>query len=115
MFNEDGSVASRGQQVIYVSTGDKTTEKPNLHVLSIGTSDYAGDKLDLRFAAKDAEDFASAMKLVANEQLFPQSNIQVLSTGEGNTLPTKDNIRAAFEKLQPVSYTHLTLPTTTIV
>ncbi len=99
VFNQDGSVASRGIRRKYKASGKKNTQKPNLYVLSIGTSDYVGDDLDLRFAAKDAQDFAKAMRLIANRELFPKSDIQVLATGTNN-LPTKNNIRSAFAKLK---------------
>ena len=36
--------------------------KPKLYVLSIGVSDYQDQSLQLRFAAKDARDFAGAME-----------------------------------------------------
>jgi WD40 repeat protein len=37
--------------------------KPVLYVLAIGVSDYAQDDLDLKFAAKDATDFATILRL----------------------------------------------------
>ena len=36
--------------------------KPTLYILSIGVSDYQNDDYDLRYAAKDAKDFAMAMQ-----------------------------------------------------
>lgn len=36
-------------------------DRPNLYVLSIGVSDYATDKYDLEFPAKDANDFVAAL------------------------------------------------------
>jgi len=92
-------VASRSFSINYTASGEKNTQKPNLHVLSIGTSHYVGDGLDLRFASKDAQDFGTAMGLIANKELFPESNIQVLATGTNN-LPTKENIQTAFEALK---------------
>lgn len=81
--------------------------KPQLYVLAIGTSDYSGEQLDLRFADKDAAAIAEALR-AAGEALFTarRVHVQLLSTAAGNTdenpgagLPSKANIRAAFANL----------------
>ncbi len=46
----------KGQQIV------QNSFKPTLYVLSIGISDYQNDEYELKYAAKDAIDFASAMK-----------------------------------------------------
>ena len=54
---------------------------PELYVVTIGISDYEDSKIRLRYAAKDAEDFAKAMK-IGGERLFGESkcHITVLNT-----------------------------------
>ena len=100
VFNKDKTVASRGVRLSYKASGTKSQQQSNLYVLAIGTSDYLGDDLDLRFAAKDAEDFAQVMGLTANTALFPDHHIQVLSTSAHQKPPTKANIVKAFAALQ---------------
>ena len=58
------------------------------------------EKFGPSFASKDAQDFAKALELSANKELFPNSTIEVLSTEKGHTPPTKENIKAAFAKLK---------------
>ena len=94
------SIASRTAVVEFTAPGSVDDAKPTLHVLAIGTSDYEGSKLDLAYAAKDAKDMVKALQLTANPELFPKTNIQLLSTDKNQTLPSKENIRLAFEKLK---------------
>jgi WD40 repeat protein len=75
---------------------------PALFALMVGTSDYAGSALDLRFADKDAAAMAQAIRS-AGGALFPAGRIQVelLSTAgdslSGTMSSSKNNIRKAFE------------------
>ena len=103
VFNHDNTVASTTTVNYFLAPGIKADNRSNFYVLSIGTSDYKGKKLDLRFAAKDAQDFANALKISAKKQLFPDfspDNIQILSTEKGYIPPTKANIQQAFARLK---------------
>jgi WD40 repeat protein len=76
---------------------------PNLYALVVGISNYKGDKLDLKFAAKDAVDFsntlqASAAKLFnidGKEHVFIKTLVS-----DSKTVPSKSNIAAAFEQIK---------------
>ena len=62
------SISSRS-----VSINEKGNEKsaamPNLYAVVVGVSDYKGEGLDLKFAAKDAIDMASALDISAKKLL----------------------------------------------
>jgi uncharacterized caspase-like protein/WD40 repeat protein len=99
-----GNIQSRGTAVFYVN--QEREELPNLYAIVGGVSDYDGDALDLRFAAKDAEDFSNALRLGANRLFCPSQaaeclgkiDIRTFSTARENGAeqPTKENFRKAF-------------------
>jgi WD40 repeat protein len=45
-----------------VTPNDEFVVKPKLYVLAVGVSEYGNSKLNLGFAAKDAQDFAAALQ-----------------------------------------------------
>ncbi|MCB0532877.1 MAG: caspase family protein [Saprospiraceae bacterium] len=116
-YNEAGWLKSAAQSVMYRpnfanSRGtDKTTgtslnrlrSKPALHAIVVGTADYAGTKLDLKYSGKDACDMAAALQQIGG-QLFGADSVfvQLLTTDTSRqTLPpTKANIKAAFDALK---------------
>ena len=110
-YNGSGYLPSEGKEVEWVSDGKAEAVPPKLHVLVVGASDYAGPELQLRFAAKDAQDMARALA-VGGGALFGPKNVQItLLTTEppdaghapagsrGPLRPTKENLRQAFAKL----------------
>lgn len=108
--NADGTLASRGFQLLYHAPGRKEVKPPHLYAIVCGVSQFADpDKIQtLRFAAKDASDMAKAISL-AGGGLFGANNVHVsLFTGEASTPPagalpsqpaTKDNLRKAFAEV----------------
>jgi WD40 repeat protein len=91
-----------GPQVI--SLGPKKA-KPHFYGLVVGTSDYNGTKLDLKFSDEDALAISTAMNQAA-AALFGQNftHVQRLSTEAGSTKrPTKKNIKLAFDHIANVS------------
>lgn len=78
---------------------------PNLFILSVGTSDYVGRKLDLKYAAKDAVDIAGALEQIG-KQLLKNTPGKVFSTVlttdslATKLPPTKANIQKAFEDIK---------------
>jgi WD40 repeat protein len=74
---------------------------PHLWVIVAGVSDYQGDELDLRFAAKDAEDFAAAARL-AGERLYGEERVHLSllaappGARAGPGWPTRRNLERAF-------------------
>jgi len=97
-YNEDGTL-STDEKSIYVFGEEKKTVAPRLFALVAGSSDYAGDNLDLKYAAKDASDLADAVKLSATEYLGAENvNMTLLTTDQSKELwPTKENIQNAFK------------------
>ncbi len=69
--------------------------KPKLYALLIGVSDYANDDFKLRYAAKDAEDFAQALKLQEGG-VYREVELKVLT----NSQATAGNIRDALDWLE---------------
>src|SRR5207302_188173 len=59
-FNAEGYLVSRGLVREFDGPGAMVVEPPHLHAIIVGVSKYRGEKLNLRYAAKDAEDFTAA-------------------------------------------------------
>ena len=103
-WNAEGYLSSRPDTVHYCPSSktakgidlvlpERTSSKPHLYGLIIGTSDYAGSMIDLQYAAKDAEAFYHALSLGAN-RLFGKENVSVylLSTDIPGQEPSQENI-----------------------
>lgn len=74
-----------------------------LLALCVGASDYVGDRIDLAFAAKDARDFATALRVGA-EGLFNTGGanrveITVLSTEGDDETPTRERVVRELERI----------------
>ena len=99
-WNAGHWVVSRGKIVTYRAPR-KADIKPAIHVIACGISDYTGAELDLKFAAKDAEDVAQALTLGA-KKLFGTEAAYVHSlttSGSKETWPTKTNIVNTFKTI----------------
>ena len=105
-----GNIQSRGSKLVWTGAGkEEEYELPTLYAIVGGVSDYAGENLDLRFAAKDAEDFSNALSLGAKRLFCDKAtpdcidkvNITTLSTSgnAGTILPTKENFIKAFREV----------------
>jgi WD40 repeat protein/uncharacterized caspase-like protein len=102
--NVEGWLTSaRDSRLVYAGETEAAKPTPELWAIIGGTSDYAGTQLDLNFAAKDAEDFANAIKL-GGHRLFgaERVHLQLLTTNskDPKLLPTKDNFRRVFAEFQ---------------
>ncbi len=101
--NKNGSLTSKLHEMDYFYKPEKVvvsiSKNPKLFAIVIGTSDYRGEQLDLKFADKDAQDIAQAMT-ASGEQLLGINNVKVklLHTGMAENLPTKQNIKKSFEE-----------------
>ncbi|MDS1330866.1 hypothetical protein RJP69_26380, partial [Escherichia coli] len=62
-----GNIQSRSTAISFVNREKENFQLPSLYAVVGGVSDYEGDQLDLRFAAKDAEDFSNALGLGARK------------------------------------------------
>lgn len=77
---------------------------PNLFALVVGVSDYKGEDLDLKYAAKDAADIANAIQNSASKLLNADGKQHVfvsrLHTGEGrDKFPEKAAIRQVLNEI----------------
>ena len=101
-----GNIQSRGAEIVWKPDGGENFQLPTLYAIVGGVSDYEGERLDLRFAAKDAEDFSNALSLGAkklfcdksNPNCFDKVRITTLSTSRAKPeeQPKKENFRRAF-------------------
>jgi WD40 repeat protein/uncharacterized caspase-like protein len=107
-----GNINSRGAEIFWAAKGTDEFTLPTLYAIVGGVSDYGGAEstaLDLRFAAKDAEDFAAALAVGARRLFCPREKpmcldkvqVKLLSTSgkDGTVMPTKENFRKAFEEV----------------
>lgn len=104
-----GNIRSRGTEIFYVDESAADFELPTLYAVVGGVSDYEGSAIDLRFAAKDAEDFSNALSLGAKRLFCDRAKpdcpdkvqITTLSTSgkDGTVSPTKENFKKAFEDI----------------
>ena len=100
-YNGNGDMSSRGEQLLYYNDSQDEPVKKTFYGIIIGTSDYEGEGMDLRFSSKDAEDFGFSLRLGA-ETLFGKenTNIKIFSSSgnEGTIKPEKQHIIKAFEE-----------------
>ena len=100
-YNAEGYLRSRGLRFIYTPPGEAEIAKPDVWAIVAGVSDYHGDEIDLRYAAKDAEDFATSLQLAAG-RLFGADKVHLtlLSTDQDDpsARPTRDNLVKALEE-----------------
>lgn len=100
-FNKEEYLSSRGIKLKYLPEGTVSNDKPEFYAIIVGISDYEGTALDLRYASKDAEDIAGAIKIGASS-LFgsDKTHIRLFSTSiiDINNIPTKENIKKAFDE-----------------
>jgi len=103
VYNKEGYLASRDLRLNFVAPGEEQEEQPKLWAVVCGVGDYRGEAIDLRYAGKDAVDFAKALELAAGRLLGKENvNVTVLSTEleEDGQRPTRANLQAALERLK---------------
>jgi WD40 repeat protein len=99
-WNQDGYLSSRGVELVIPEQAAVPEQPPRMHAIVVGVSDYASPQLHLRFAAKDARDFARALDLGARRMLGKDNvHISLLCTGADRP-PSRDNIKLAFAQLK---------------
>jgi WD40 repeat protein len=73
-YNLDETIVSRGARIPLKQAVTNAVVKPSVYVVCIGTSDYEGSSIDLRYASKDATDIYRAINLSASK-LFNRSQV----------------------------------------
>ncbi len=103
-YTANNDISSRGAEIIQ----DKTKKKglaPNLYAVMIGVSDYKGPELQLKYAAKDAEDISAAISASAKKLLDTTGGkehvfMYNLTTGKNHyELPEKIAIKNVFGEI----------------
>jgi WD40 repeat protein len=107
-YNAEGYLVSRGAEYDFEAAGTvPPAEKPTVYGVVVGVSKYRGKELNLRYAAKDAEDFSKALRLAAS-RLFDDPkklpatrvNLTLLNAEDGTGRPSRANITKALESLK---------------
>ncbi len=102
-YNAEGYLRSRGMRRVFTPPGKADPAPPELWLVVAGVSDYRGGVLNLRYAAKDADDFAEAAR-IAGERLFGADKLHlcVLTTTqkEAQNQPSRANLAAALQQAQ---------------
>jgi hypothetical protein len=112
VYNAEGYLSSRDVKIAYNPPPEAAPAKPELWAIVAGVSNYSDQQLNLRYAAKDAEDFASALQIGANSLFSPQRvHITVLSTSgkAGTILPTRENLVKALTAASKAKSTDILL------
>jgi WD40 repeat protein/uncharacterized caspase-like protein len=102
-FASGNQVASRGVSIQQKATA-KNMEPPNLYAVMVGVSDYKGEELDLKYAAKDAADLSAAIKLSAGKLLNTDGKEHVfmynlVTSGDHYLLPEKNGIKQTLAEI----------------
>lgn len=102
-YTASNDISSRG---VTINTKSQAKEQspPNLYAVMIGVSDYKGDELDLKYAAKDAEDLSAALSGAAKKLLNTDGKEHVfmynINTSANRTgFPEKQTIRLVFDEI----------------
>ena len=102
-FTSGNHMASRGA-VITAQDTKKPQSLPNLYAVMIGISDYKGNELDLKYAAKDATDLSAALSVAARKLLNTDGKEHVFvynltTSADRYLLPEKNSIRMTLEEI----------------
>lgn len=102
-YTADNTISSRGL-IVNASTPEKETAPPNLYAVMVGVSEYKGEELKLKYAAKDAADLASVIGLSAKKLLNTDGKEHVfiynLTTAENRyRYPEKMAIKQVLEEI----------------
>lgn len=101
-WNAEGYLSSRAAIVEWTPPAEAilTARSPDLYAIVGGVSNYASETLRLRFAAKDAQDMATALEVGA-KRLFGTEKVHLTllasSGGPRAIPPTRTNFVQAFE------------------
>lgn len=102
-YTADNAISSRGG-VVGANKSVTTSSIPNLYAVIVGVSDYKGNEIDLKYAAKDAGDFSRAVSSASRKLLNTDGKEHVFTynlttASERYLLPKKDSIRAVLDSI----------------
>ena len=102
-YTAGNTISSRGVILLEDKTKQEITT-PNLYAVMVGVSDYKGDELDLKYAAKDATDISNAVANAAKKLLNSNGKEHVfmynLTTAKDHyQLPEKNSIKNVLEEI----------------
>ncbi len=103
-YTKDNTVFTRGFKAEEQETQVKPAVAPNLFAVLVGVSDYKGNGLDLKYAAKDAKDLSRALSASARKLLNRDGKEHVflydLTTADPiHQLPNKENVKKVLEDI----------------
>ena len=93
-YNGAGLLATPPLRITIDAFGVTTEERPRMYVLALGVNTYRMKDYQLRYAVKDAQEFAEALKVVGST-LFAEVSVMPLLNEQVN----EENIAAAFDKI----------------
>ena len=99
----DNTISSRGL-IIKENKTKENIQVPNLYAVIVGVSDYKGNELDLKYAAKDATDISNALSVASRKLLNTDSREHVFTynlttTNDRYLLPEKKSIKKILEEI----------------
>jgi WD40 repeat protein len=100
-WNQEGYLSSRPAQTVWKPAGVAEKRRPDLYAIISGISDYDAPELQLKFAAKDADNMARAME-IGGSRLFEHVHVMAFSTTSKNPelQPSKANLQRAFKEAE---------------
>lgn len=106
-YNAAGYLASRPRgRPKAKASGVKPAVAPALWAVVVGVSEYRGSDIDLSYAAKDADDFAKALRIAA-EGHGGFNGVYIQPLTDSTTPATRGNLEAAFEWLKQAKPTDI--------
>ncbi len=97
-YDPVGKKGSEGEAPAFTPTF-QTAGDPQLFILCIGTADYNGERLDLKYPDKDAADMAAALSSAGAALFTPEKVRRFLLSTDARTaeaVSSKENIRRYF-------------------
>jgi uncharacterized caspase-like protein len=103
-YTANNSISSRGV-IISADNRENISSTPNFFAVMVGVSDYKGEELDLKYAAKDATDISNAISVAAKKLLNSSDGkehvfVYNLTTAKQHyQLPEKKAIKTILEEI----------------
>ncbi|MEO5947794.1 MAG: caspase family protein, partial [Chitinophagaceae bacterium] len=103
-YTSDNAISSRGIIITSTDTTSANIISPNLYAVMVGVSDYKGDELDLKYAAKDATDISKAVAAASKKLLNSDGREHVFmynltTAADRYLLPEKNSIKKTLEEI----------------